>query len=157
MYLCHNYYKHKGKDIWNCINHNLTLTKQVIDLMCECGLEPLKVTESLFYHGFSGTELRMFLALGNSMSPIINPTDIIVIVPQEPKVNEIVGVDNKVHRVIEIKKIDDDTYITTKGDNNNEKDDMVNINFCYGVVKKVIKREEQPELYDTIHSLITKK
>ena len=67
-------------------------------------------------------------------------------------------VDNKVHRVIKIEKIDEYYFITTKGDNNEEKDDdIINIGFCHGIVKKIIKREEQPELYDTLHSLITKK
>ena len=158
MYLYHNYYKHKGKDMWNCTNHNFTLTKQIIDVMNECDLEPLKVAESIFYDNQSGIQAKIVLALGNSMSPTINPTDIIMIVPKEPNINDIVPVDNKVHRVIKIEKIEENYFITTKGDDNKEKDDdIINIELCNGIVKKIIKREEQPELYDTLHSLITKK
>ena len=86
MYLNHNYYKHKGKDMWNCTNHNLILTKQIIDVMNECGLNPLQVAESLFYDNQSGIQAKIVLALGSSMSPTINPTDIIMIVPKEPNI-----------------------------------------------------------------------
>lgn len=154
--LFHNYYKYKGEDMWSYTNHNLVITREIIDVMNEYGITPLKITESLVYSSLSGTSSTIFLAYGNSMSPAINPTDILIMSPHLPKVNDIVGVDNKVHRVTEIKEIGGLHYIITKGDNNNEKDDMVSIDFCYGIAKKIIKREEQPELYDTLQSIITK-
>lgn len=155
--LFHNYYKYKGEDMWSCTNHNLVITREIVDVMNEYGLQPLKIIDSLVYCGFSGTEAKIFLAYGNSMSPTINPTDILILVPRKPKVDDIVGVDNKVHRVTKIKEIDGLHYITTKGDNNEEnEDDIISIDFCYGVIKKIIKREEHPELYDTLHSIITK-
>lgn len=154
--LFHFYYKYKNEDMWSCTNHNLVITREIIDVMNNYGLEPLKITGSLIYDDLSGTSSKIFLAYGNSMSPAINPTDMLIMLPHLPKVNDIVGVDNKVHRVTKIKEIDGINYITTKGDNNKGEDDMVNIYFCYGVIKKIIKREEQPELYDTLHSIITK-
>lgn len=74
-----------------------------------------------------GTRFPIGYVVGNSMLPTLQPGDLIVIEGVEPgevRVGDIIvfqppgRVEPIVHRVIEVRRVRDEVYVTTKGDNN---------------------------------------